>query len=61
MRFPIGFLRMAKWARRPPSEARVKLVLAILLVCALLWGAEQIFGFPQWLTPNMTGSGRIAR
>lgn len=51
---------MAKWARRPPSEARVKMVLGILLICGALWGVEQVFGFPEWLTPNMTGGGRIA-
>lgn len=45
-------LRMAKWARNPPSPARVKLVLGVVGVCFLLWGVELIWGWPEWLTVN---------
>ena len=58
MRFPISFLRMAKWARNPPSEARVKLVFAVIGLCLILFAVERVFGFPEWLTPNMV-KGRI--
>jgi len=44
------FLRMAKWARNPPSEKQVKLVLFVLVVCLLLFGYERLFGWPEWLT-----------
>ncbi len=44
------FLRMAKWARNPPSEKRVKLVLFVLTVCLTLFGYERLFGWPEWLT-----------
>jgi hypothetical protein len=55
----LWLLRMAKWARRPPSEGMVRLVLAILAVCLVLWGIERLFGFPEALTPNFTPRGRI--
>ena len=44
------FLRMARWARNPPSAGRVKLVLAVIVLCLLLVGYEQIFGWPEALT-----------
>lgn len=43
-------LRMAKWARNPPSEKRVKLVFGVVLLCIGLWGYERLFGWPAWLT-----------
>ena len=49
---PLHLLRMARWAHRPPSEGRVKLVLGVIAICAVLWGLEQIFGFPDWLVPQ---------
>ncbi len=42
-------LRAARWARHPPSEARVKLVLAIIAICVVIFGIERIFGWPDWL------------
>jgi hypothetical protein len=48
---PIWFLRMAKWARNPPSAKRVKLVLVVIAICAAIIAAERIFGFPEWLEP----------
>ncbi len=53
----IGLVRMAKWARRPPSEARVKLVLAVIVLCLLLFGLERVVGWPEWLTPATNGRG----
>ncbi len=44
------FLRMARWARHPPSERRVKLVIAVLALCLLLVLIERLFGWPDWLT-----------
>jgi len=48
----IWFLRMSKWARNPLSAARVKFVLAILAACLVLWGIEQIWGWPEALRVN---------
>ena len=56
---PIWFLRMSKWARNPPSDARVKLVLGIILACLILFGIEWWFGWPEWLTPNRVPKGRL--
>jgi predicted acyltransferase len=56
---PIWFLRMARWAKKPPSEARVKMVLAIIAICLLIFGYEWLFGWPDWLTPNQVPRGRI--
>lgn len=45
-------LRMARWARNPPSPARVKLVLGVVAACLILAGIEWIWGWPEALTPN---------
>ena len=43
---------MARWARNPPSEQRVKLVLLIVLLCAALFVIERYVGWPDALRPN---------
>ncbi|MCZ4353588.1 hypothetical protein O4H61_13800 [Roseovarius aestuarii] len=45
-------LRMTRWAQNPPSPARVKFVLAIVLFCLALFAVERIWGWPEALTPN---------
>lgn len=55
------FLRMAKWARHPPSEKRVKLVLFVLAVCLVLFGLERLFGWPEWLTLERLPRGPFTR
>lgn len=54
-------LRMAKWARNPPSEKRVKLVFGVVLACLLLVGIEYLFGFPDWLVPQEMRPGKLGR
>lgn len=49
---PNWLLRMAKWARHPPSPGRVKLVLAVIAACLVLAGIEWLWGWPEALTPN---------
>lgn len=44
---PVWFLRMAKWARNPPSLRRVILVFSIIAVCLALAGAEWLGLFPE--------------
>lgn len=56
----IHLLRMARWARHPPSWKRVKLVLIVLALCLILLGIEWLFGWPDALTPN-GGGGRFIR
>ena len=47
-------LRMAKWARHPPSAGRVKLVFIVVAICLAIVLLEQIFGFPEELLPTKT-------
>ena len=47
---PHWLLRMSRWARQPPSPGRVALVLAVVALCAALYGIERIWGWPDWLT-----------
>ncbi len=44
------FLRMAIWARRPPSEKRVRLVLAVIALCLIVFAVERWIGWPDVLT-----------
>ena len=48
-------LRMAKWARYPPSEKRVLLVLGVIAICLILVAIEYFFGWPDALTVESTG------
>jgi len=56
---PMWLVRMARWARHPPSADRVKLVVAVIVICLLLFAIERLFGWPDWLTPNLSPRGRI--
>ncbi|MEW9920786.1 hypothetical protein AB2B41_14315 [Marimonas sp. MJW-29] len=47
---PIWLLRMSKWARNPPSAARVKLVFGVIALAALIWGIEWMGWWPDWAT-----------
>lgn len=47
--------RMARWARNPPSAARVKLVLAVIGVCLVLYAVEVFVGWPDWLSMEQAG------
>ncbi|MCC6304045.1 MAG: hypothetical protein IT545_02490 [Rhodobacteraceae bacterium] len=49
-------LRAARWARHPPSPARVRLVLAVIGLCLVLVAIETWVGWPDWLTP---AGGRV--
>ncbi len=49
---PLWFLRMARWAHRPPSPLRVKIYLAAAALCLILVGIEHFWGWPAWLTVN---------
>jgi hypothetical protein len=53
---PRWFLRMALWARNPPSKRRIQIVLATIVLCALVYGYEQIFGWPEALTAERIGA-----
>jgi len=46
----LRFLRMAKWARNPPSARRVRLVLIVLALCLILFATERWIGWPEALS-----------
>lgn len=41
-------IRMAKWARRPPSAKMVVMVLGIVGFCLVLFAIERFIGWPDW-------------
>lgn len=43
-------LRMSNWARRPPSERRVKLVFGVIILCLIVGGVEYFGWWPDWAT-----------
>lgn len=53
------FLRMARWARNPPSAKQVRFVLAIVAFCVLLYAIERLYGWPDWATPNRIRGGGL--
>jgi len=55
----IWFLRMARWARNPPSPRMVKLVLGVIVACLMLFAVEYFIGWPDVLT--LEGGGRAHR
>ena len=52
---PRWLFRMVKWAQRPPSEKRVKLVLGVIVLCLLLVAIEYFIGWPDWMTVEPAG------
>ena len=54
-------IRMARWARNPPGEKRVKLVLVVIALALAIWGLEQLFGTPDWMQIEGLRPGRTAR
>lgn len=51
-------LRAKRWVQRPPSAARIKLVLAVIAICAALYGLELAGLWPEWLTLDEGPRGR---
>ncbi len=49
---PMWFIRMARWARHPPSRRMIQVVGLVLGLALVLWGIEHFFGWPEWLTVN---------
>ena len=55
---PRQLLRMARWARRPPGEKQVRLVLAVIALALAIWGLERVFGTPDWMRIDGAPAGR---
>ncbi|TCL09315.1 hypothetical protein BXY66_1360 [Shimia isoporae] len=41
---PRHFMKMAMWAKRPPSQKRVILVFSVIAICLAVAAVEKIFG-----------------
>lgn len=41
-------LRMAKWARRPPSMKQVKIGAVVLALAVAIWGLDAAGLWPDW-------------
>ncbi len=46
---PRHFIRMSRWARRPPSRRMVITVLTVLALAAVIVGVERTIGWPAWM------------
>ncbi len=53
---PRQLLRMARWARRPPSMRQVVMVLGVLAASLLIVGAERLGLLPDF----MSEAGRVS-
>jgi hypothetical protein len=49
---PLWLVRMKRWVQNPPSPARIKLIVAIIGLCLVVFALERMFGWPDALTPN---------
>ena len=54
---PMWFLRLARWARHPPSLARALFFVGILGICLGLAALDYWGLWPAWLSVN----GRVPR
>lgn len=43
-------MRMARWVRHPPSPARIKLVVAVIILGLVIVGLEKAGVWPDWAT-----------
>ena len=43
-------MRMRRWVQNPPSKERVKLVLWIIVILAVIFGIEYFGYWPEWAT-----------
>jgi hypothetical protein len=50
----LWFMRMVRWARRPPSAKHVKFVFTIIAAGLLIAGIEKYIGWPDILDINRT-------
>lgn len=54
-------LRLAHWARHPPSPRQMALIAGVILLCLLLVGIERTWGWPEALTVRPGGRTSFMR
>jgi hypothetical protein len=57
----IWLIRMAQWARRPPSARRAALVAGVVAACLLLVAVERWIGWPEALRLDRAGPPAAGR
>ncbi len=46
---PVRWLmHMSRWARKPPSQRKVLLVIGVIVLCLALYGLEKAGAWPDW-------------
>ncbi len=58
---PRILVRMARWARNPPSEKRVIFGLAVIAAAFALFAIERWIGWPEWLQVDQPRVGTPRR
>ena len=53
-------MRMRRWVQHPPSKRQMMIVGAVVALCLILVATEQLFGWPESLTPNGSWRPRLA-
>ncbi|AGT08143.1 hypothetical protein [Paracoccus aminophilus] len=54
-------LRAVQWARNPPSEKRVILVLVVIAICLAIVGLQHFGFWPDWATMDRPRGMRAIR
>lgn len=54
-------VRAARWVRNPPSEGRVKLVVAVIVLAIAIVTAEHFGWWPDWATQERVRPQRPMR
>jgi hypothetical protein len=54
-------LRAKRWAHKPPSWGRIKLVFGVITACALLVLIEKYIGLPDWMSADHRARRGISR
>ncbi|EYD71912.1 hypothetical protein [Limimaricola hongkongensis] len=54
-------LRLAHWARHPPSPRHMAMIAGVIIACLLLVGIEYFWGWPDALRVTPGGRGALLR
>ncbi len=58
---PLWLIRASQLVRNPPPLGRVLLVLSVVALYVLLYAAETIWGWPDWLMTDRAPKSRVLR
>ncbi|QQA44664.1 hypothetical protein [Pelagovum pacificum] len=52
-------MRAKRWANRPPSESRVKLVIGAIVITLAIAGFATFVGWPDWAQTDGVGRNAV--